>query len=451
MREFGHPQLRHGDEVLDVAEASGCGLRLLEQAVHWFDVGVAASAEHAAHDATEVLFQFNSQPLEGLHTLRDLLPFDRPHSQIHEAMRLLLASDARALQIRALRPVHRPKKGMGPAHQVLAHAPPQLAQRLLALRVHGIANIGGGTAHLFATHLVNRPIGQRYGVEVVVGNVGIWPRIADPLGVGCSYVDAGVFDGQLIAAVCAHVLRKGLQPHAMAPRGGTQPAIGLRFMVHVDVFLPALDADLVDPGVAHARHTDLGTPPQEVMAHPTPQALGRSPRLIGRLAHRHFPAQRQAELLEQHGKATALTRHRQLLGPAAARALHLRDLGRQTRFELKDRQVTPVAQHAVVDPLMIGPTRQPRGDTTAGVLDLEVDPPLACAEFDLGDAPRQLQTKAPGEDGLDLSVHAVRFRPSGIRRFKCGFLTEQISFIAPETYTSKGHQRYFLKDVCLMH
>ena len=66
MFELGHAQVGYGDEVLDVAEALGGGLRLLEQALHRFDVGVAASVEHAAHDATEVLLQGEGQPLEGL-------------------------------------------------------------------------------------------------------------------------------------------------------------------------------------------------------------------------------------------------------------------------------------------------------------------------------------------------------------------------------------------------
>lgn len=444
MQEFGHAQLGNGDEDLDVAEASGCGLRLLDQTAHCFNVLVAASVGLATHGATEVLVQGDSQLVEGFHPLHDLLAFGRPRSQTHEAQCLLLAPDPRTLQIRTLRPVRSLKPGMGPTNRVLAHAPPQPTQRLLALRAHDIGETGDGTALLLTTDLVHRPIGRRYRVEVLVGHVGTWPRLADPVCVGCAPVDAGAPDGQVIAAVSAHVLRKGLQVGAIAPRFGTQAVLSLRFMGHGDVFLPAPDADLVDPGFAHGLHSAPETPHPEVMAQPTPHAFRRGPHLIGCLAHRHFPTQRQAPLLELQGKATALTRHR-LRCPAAAGVLHQRDLGRQRHFEPKDLPVTPVAPHTVVYLMRIGPTRKPRGPTTPGVLDPELDPPLACAEFHLGDVPSQLQLNACGENGLHLKFYAVRVRRSGAMPFNCGYLSEPASIIAPETYPSKAINAIFQK------
>ena len=422
MLKLGHAQVGHGDEVLDVAEASGGGLRLLEQAVHRFDVGVAASVEHAAHDAAEVLLQGEGQPLEGLQAaaarpaqpfahgpLRDLFAVARGCIAIDQPQCLLQAPGARALQIRALQPVHRLELGMGPAHRVLAHAPQQLSQRLLALRADRFAHRCRRAAHLFATHLVHRRVGQRHDMKTVVADPGIGQRLADPLGVGRAHVDTGMLDGQRIATVRTHVLGKGLQRAVIAAGSGEQQALGLEVMHHGDVLVPALDAGLVDPDVAHARHVVLGTGHLDVMAHSTPQALGRHAQLVGRLAHRHLPAQRQAQRLEQQGKAAPLTRprHRQLRGLAAALALHARDLGMQPRFELKEVQVTPAAPHAVVDQLVLDPTRRTRR-TTAGVLDLEVDPALGCVELDLGDVPGRLQAERGGEEGFNLGVHAVR-------------------------------------------
>lgn len=66
MLELGHTQVSDCDEVLDVSESSGGPLGLLEQAVHRFDIGVAAPVEHAAHHTAEVHFQGARQTLEGL-------------------------------------------------------------------------------------------------------------------------------------------------------------------------------------------------------------------------------------------------------------------------------------------------------------------------------------------------------------------------------------------------
>ena len=73
---------------------------------------------------------------------------------------------------------------------------------------------------------------------------------------------------------CAHVLGKVLQRGVIAARGGKQQTLGFKVMHDGDVRVPALDAGLVDPDVAHARHIVPGTGDLDVMAHPTPQALG---------------------------------------------------------------------------------------------------------------------------------------------------------------------------------
>lgn len=81
----------------------------------------------------------------------------------------------------------------------------------------------------------------------------------------------------------------------------------------------------------------------------------------------------------------------------------------QPRLELKEIQMEPTAPDAVMDQLVLDPTRRTRR-TTAGVLELEIDPPLARVEFDLGDMPRRLQAKRGGEEGFDLVVHRGRGR-----------------------------------------
>ena len=427
MFKLGHAQVGHGDEVLDVAETSGGGLRLLEQSVHGFDVGVAAPVEHSAHDASEVLMQGDGQPLEGLQATAtgpaepflhravcNLFAVARSCLLIGKAQRLLQAPGARTLQARALQPVHRFELGAGPARRVLAHAPQQLAQGLLAVRAHGFADVGGRGAHLLAAHRVHRRVGQGHDVKPVVADLGLGQRLADPFGVGRAHVDAGMLDGQRITPVATHVLGKGLQRGVIAPRGGKQQAFDLEVMHDGDVLMSALDAGLVDADVAHTRHVVLGAGSLDVVAHPPPQALGRNPHLTGYLAHRHLPAQRQAQRLEQQGKAAALARprHRQLRGLAASAALHARNLGMQPRFELKEVEVTPAAPYPVVNQLRLGPARRTRC-TLAAVLDLEVDASLARVELDLGNVPGRLQAKCGGEEGFDLGAHDVRGQCQG--------------------------------------
>ena len=62
-----------------------------------------------------------------------------------------------------------------------------------------------------------------------------------------------------------------------------------------------------------------------------------------------------------------------------------------------------------MDQLVLDATRRTRS-TTAGVLDLEVDPPFARVEFNLGDMTRRLKAKGGGEEGFDLSAHRARGR-----------------------------------------
>ena len=453
MLELGHAQVGDGDEVVEVAEASGGGLRLLEPPVHRLDVGVAAPVEHAADHAAQVRLDRGAKPLEGfqarasgpadpLHqgASRDLFAVARRRLAVDEPQALLHPPRPRTLEARALQPVHRIALRLRPLRRVLAHRPQQLAQRLLVSRTGRRADRGCGAAHLLAANLVHRRIGQGHDVETVVADLRRGQRLGNPLGVGRAHVDAGVLDPLRLATVRAQVLGKGLQGRVVSPGRGEQQALGLQVMHHGDVRVPALDAGLVDADVAHARHVIPSACTVNVMADPPPQPLGRDAHLGGGLAHGHLPAQRQAQRLEQQGKAVPLTRprHRQLRGLAAALALHARDLGMQPRFELKEIQMTPAAPHAIVDQLVLGPTRRTRG-TTAGVLDLEVDPALACVELDLGDVPGRLQAKRGGEEGFDRDAHGG---------YRCGqdrgVVPPITAFVAESISTGNGIEPSFI-------
>lgn len=118
--ELRDAQIGQSDEVLDVAQGSGGGLRLLEQAVHRLEVGAASSVERATHAANEVPFQGERQPLEGLQVatarlaqafahgcLHNLLAIARPSLLIAEAPRQLEAPGTSALRVSALQRVNR--------------------------------------------------------------------------------------------------------------------------------------------------------------------------------------------------------------------------------------------------------------------------------------------------------------------------------------------------------
>jgi len=81
----------------------------------------------------------------------------------------------------------------------------------------------------------------------------------------------------------------------------------------------------------------------------------------------------------------------------------------QPRLELEEVQVTPTAAHAVMNQLMRGPACL-RARTLAGVLDLEIDPPLGRVELVLDDVPRLLPATCGSEQGFGLGVHRARDR-----------------------------------------
>ena len=142
------------------------------------------------------------------------------------------------------------------------------------MRTDRAANRYRRAAHPLATHPAHRRGVQRYDMKAVVADLCIGQRPADSLGVGSAHVGAGIVEDQWIAPVRTHVLRKDLQRGVVAPRGGKQQALGFKIMHDGDVRVPALDAGLIDPALAHARHVVLGTSHLDVMAHPTPKMLG---------------------------------------------------------------------------------------------------------------------------------------------------------------------------------
>jgi len=283
MLELGHAQVGNRDEVLGVTEASGGGFGLLKQPVHCFAVGVATPVEHAADDAAEVFFQGGRQALEWLeprtsrpaHPLRQCAQGDRfavavARLTVHQPQGLLESPGPRALQVRALKQVHRVELRAGPAHRVQAHTPQQLAKGLFAVDAHRLADRCRRAAHHFASHLVHRRVGQRHEVKAVVAELGVRQRLPDPLGVGCAHVDAGVFDHGRIAPVRTHVLGKGPQGLMVTTGAREQQTLGLEVMHDGDVLMTTLDAGLVDADVAHARHVVLGARHLDVVAKPLP-------------------------------------------------------------------------------------------------------------------------------------------------------------------------------------
>lgn len=101
----------------------------------------------------------------------------------------VLASDGRhqgGLQVRAPQPAHRLELRRSPGYRILAHAPQQLAQRLLALRTDRCANCRRRATYLVAPHLVHRRVGQHHDMKAVLADPGVGQRLADPVGVGCA-------------------------------------------------------------------------------------------------------------------------------------------------------------------------------------------------------------------------------------------------------------------------
>ena len=128
--------------------------------------------------------------------------------------------------------------------------------------------------------------------------------------------------------------------------------------------------------------------------------------------------------------------HRQLGCLAAVVALHARDLGMQPRFELKEIQVTPTAPRAVMDQLVLDATRRTRS-TTTGVLELEIDPPLARVEFDIGDMPRRLQAKRGIVKRISIWLFIAVHRARGRRQYQA-VVPPMVMFVEKSISTGNG-------------
>jgi hypothetical protein len=166
--------------------------------------------------------------------------------------------------------------------------------------------------------------------------------------------------------------------------------------------------------MSNARHIVFVARYLDLVTNPPPQALGPHTQMIGRLANRKIPAQRQTQRIEQQGKAAAFARpgHRYLRRISAAAALNARHIGVQPRLELKEVQMPPTAAHAIVDQLMLGPAARTRRPL-ARVSHLEVDAPFGGVAFHLGHVPRRLQAERGREQGFDLIAHHVRVLGQG--------------------------------------
>ncbi len=108
------------------------------------------------------------------------------------AQRHLQPPRPRALERRALQPVHGIELAGAPAAGVAPHAPQQLPERLAAASAQRGSHrlrVGG---HLRAAHLVHRIDGHRDDVKAVVADLRLGQRQRHALGVGRAHVHAHV-------------------------------------------------------------------------------------------------------------------------------------------------------------------------------------------------------------------------------------------------------------------
>ena len=127
-------------------------------------------------------------------------------------------------------------------------------------------------------------------------------------GVGRVHIHAYVYYRARITAMRGQILGKGDDGLVVSPRTGKQQTLGFQVMHDCDVFVPFLDAGLVDADLAYRAQGVFGTRGHDVVADARPQALGANTQLAGGLCNRRFPAQRQGQGFEQQGESTALPR-----------------------------------------------------------------------------------------------------------------------------------------------
>ena len=421
MLELGHAQVGDGDEVLARPEAARGALGLLQQPVHRLDEGVAAVIDHAAHHRVEPLLERGGQLLERLEPAapRPAQPgpevgcglFDavvRCGPRVHLAQRHLQPPRPRALERRALQPVHGIELAGAPGAGVAPHAPQQLPERLAAASAQRGSHrlrVGG---HLRAAHLVHRIDGHRDDVKAVVADLRLGQRQRHALGVGCAHVHAHVPHLGGIAAMGLQILGELHHRAVLAPLGGEQQPLAIQVVHDGDVVLPAPQAGLVDAHRAHAGEVFQRTRLRDVELDAPPQPLVLAAQQLGGLAHRQVQAQGQRQRFERRGEARARTRpgHGHLRGLAAGTAGHARHVAVQPGLELEEVQVPPGSAQPVVHRLR-GRTACRAGEPAGVAADLEVDTPLGRVESDVIDDPRRLQAQRAGEQSFYGNAHGI--------------------------------------------
>lgn len=419
--ELGHPQVGDGDEVLGRPKAPSGGLGLLQQAIHCLDEGIAAAVEHAPHHAVEALDQGQGQAFERFQPAAPRPGQPGPQCQpgrrlvvarhrvgVHSPQCLLQSPGPRALQVRALQPVHGIDLLAVPVLRVLAHGPEQAFDALPVIRPHSLPDCCRRGAHLVPAHGVHRFVRQGNDMEAVIADAGLRQGLCRALGVGRAHVHADVLDRSGVAPVSLQVVRKGRQRSMVAPGAGEEQALGIQIMDDRDVLMPLLGAGLVNTNSAHAAHVILGARQWDVMGDSCPKPFGRDAHQVRRLAHRQLPAQRQSQSLEQQGEAAAFPRprHRHLGRLAAAAALDAGDFGMQPGFVLEEVEVAPAAGHTVMDALVDHAAGR-AGHALRLIDHLEVDTALRRVEFDVFDCPGRLQAKGRREQGFDGEIQGA--------------------------------------------
>lgn len=234
MAEFASDQVGHEDEVTGFAISSGARLGSLDQAVDRLDRAIAQGAVKAVEDAIPVGFQGQGELLEGrqLAAARPSEPGGQllfgfgPRGRRREdvAQGLLHAERAAGLEMHARQLMVLRDLRFGPAVLVLEPHPPAVLE-------------GGRAAHLGASDLFQRGVGQLDDVEPVEGDGCVRQMPTDAGNIGPAHVDAGGRDGVRIATMSAQIFGEALHRARVPALTGKEQSARLEIMEQGDVIM----------------------------------------------------------------------------------------------------------------------------------------------------------------------------------------------------------------------
>ncbi len=235
----------------------------------------------------------------------------------------------RALERRALQPVHRVGLCRGPAPGSCA-SPTAGGAASRSAPCSAAADLRGLGAQLRAPHGVHRLDDHRDDVEAAVADVGLRQRQGCTLGVGGAPVHASCRTSAG-SPPCASRSAANPPPSDGPPLGGEQQPLGVQVMLDGDVVLATAHAGLVDAHDLHALEASRRVPDRRRLD--APHSCVAAPQQCARLAHRQLAAQRQRQGFEGGREARARPRPqaRRAGWSAAAAAGHARHVGSAAR------------------------------------------------------------------------------------------------------------------------